>query len=801
MPDVSLRVPGAPGALIRALTSCSWHVERVVLYLGCSLLMVLTPHDRAQAQDAPDSATVFRSVVASYQGYLALWRSAWVRSENDREHVWVVRRWDRGTRKDGTVVFTWNIYVRPFTDTLDFIEGFPIRRRRQTQCRASVDRETPSRSGDFPSAAVGSGWSIRSQVSLFGVCPTWYLGPGRMPPWDERLGIDFSIEEEFRPIVREKRAELITSLRRGVERFPSNDWLNGQLVRVLVDQNEFSDALTAAEECAGAAWWCAMLRGYVLASHANTEAAVRENQQGRNARRIADLLRDAEFNYRSGLSAAPAVHRCALSGVAELLEPEVRMRYNKLNCSERDSINNRLWWLSAPLWSDGSNDRFVEHMTRRMLLQLRSAIEEDERFSWIVAQGNDARAEMVIRYGWPAYTYWRGPTWDSIYTQILVSPEDKSVKSSPGNAPYVSYEYGAGRTHTLPNRSVFEDALAATLNHWQLSAPPGGDTAAAMKVVHAFPRGFELGEIAPEVAASYQQYHAYYGVEHPQYVRNTLWWPVEHYASPLGLVQFSEPQVAWLRRQDSAIAAVALLPDSASVKRPHGASLSNVALVVTTHPDSILVPLRVNGTVGTPLRFQANVAPRPALLGVELAATDNAPAARTRLGITPPEALSAMTAAMRDISAPVILDLDGIDEAPPVETDKALSLMNATASAPQGSAIGIYWETYGFEPNDSVQLSVRVRRYTPPSAARRVAMALRMASDQNTPVEISWAESGSSGGARMVIEGPVPVIGRSLRLDLAGLPKGEYEVAVAVSGMAIRGGTGKAEKRTVLTIR
>lgn len=80
------------------------------------------------------------------------------------------------------------------------------------------------------------------------------------------------------------------------------------------------------------------------------------------------------------------------------------------------------------------------------------------------------------------------------------------------------------------------------------------------------------------------------------------------------------------------------------------------------------------------------------------------------------------------------------------------------------------------------------------------ATVLGMASNQNTPLEISWADSGGNSGRRIAIDGPVPVIGRSIRLDLAGHPKGEYEVASCSDCKVEREGTGKAGKRVLLTI-
>ena len=89
----------------------------------------------------------------------------------------------------------------------------------------------------------------------------------------------------------------------------------------------------------------------------------------------------------------------------------------------------------------------------------------------------------------------------------------------------------------------------------------------------------------------------------------------------------------------------------------------------------------------------------------------------------------------------------------------------------------MYWETYGFAPSDTVEFSVWVERYTPQGIARRFTNSLHITQDLNTPVVVTWQETE---GARRFhyLPGAVPVIGRSVVVDVSALPAGNYWLSV-----------------------
>jgi hypothetical protein len=106
--------------------------------------------------------------------------------------------------------------------------------------------------------------------------------------------------------------------------------------------------------------------------------------------------------------------------------------------------------------------------------------------------------------------------------------------------------------------------------------------------------------------------------------------------------------------------------------------------------------------------------------------------------------------------------------------------MVGTSLVSKAGKLGVYWETYGFAPSDSIEVAVWIERHTPQGLARRFGIALRIATDLNTPVAMGWQEPQTSGNRTMVPSGPVQIIGHSVVLDTSKLPPGNYWLDVAV---------------------
>jgi hypothetical protein len=97
----------------------------------------------------------------------------------------------------------------------------------------------------------------------------------------------------------------------------------------------------------------------------------------------------------------------------------------------------------------------------------------------------------------------------------------------------------------------------------------------------------------------------------------------------------------------------------------------------------------------------------------------------------------------------------------------------------RGPKVGVYWETYGYAPGDSVDVAVVISRHETLSKMRRLGMALRVAHDINGSVAVRWGEP-QSGHSSWDIPGIVPIQARSVRVDLSRLEPGHYTVQIVV---------------------
>jgi hypothetical protein len=726
------------------------------------LLALAVPHQRLPAQVVA-SDSLLTEIRSAQAAFFSTWRSHWLVSQAEHHSLSIqaAQRIVRITRPDGHVDLVTNRIVTHYT-LEPIAQRYPVRRLTNIACGNGPEPRDYGylrpfmRSGRWPSEPWGSGWSIHSGVASFRICPTWYLGPESLPPWDERLGLDAALGAAHVDSVRRARAQFIDVLQRSLHVEPANKWLRGQLVRMLVDQRALPAADSVASDCTSDGWWCGLLRGYVASASPDPAAA--------------------EQFYRSALRAMPAANQCALSGLAELLDPDTREWYDTLSCAQRDSVNRVAWWLSDPLWIDGSNDRFAEHYTRRMLLELKLAASHDERFDWRPESGNDARAEMVLRYGWPAYVFWAGPLIDSSMSSQLRRQHTPALP----NPPYVSYEYGGGRLHVFPAGNVLRSPLTAEAGDWSLRAPPGGDTVIHWVLPENYQQYDNEGELRRKTLLSNKAY-GHWLATYSRYVRETLWWPFEHYASSQPIMQLPTPDVAFLRRHTHAVLATALRLD---VPGPRKAPVvEGVTLVVSPSPDSMMIGAVADARPGDVVRLHASIPTQRALLGIEYAQSRSGDAAgRTRFAIAPPPALSAMRPGEYALSDIILLTPSSSGRELPGNLDTLLALMAPSPLVDRGTGIGLYWESYGFAPQDSLTIEVRVRRTSADGFLNRVGQAMGVAGDRNTPIGIRWKEEQRAVGAVVVDDGPVPIVGRRLLLALDRAARGQYTIEISVTG-------------------
>ena len=209
--------------------------------------------------------------------------------------------------------------------------------------------------------------------------PRFYIGTadhclvvGRFCEWHPNLR-DYVVPEEGKDI-RKARAELLRDLEKAQAALPGDDWIMGQRIRYLTESHDTS-AVSVARSCRATRWWCDALLGLAL------------HIQG-------DYLA-SDSAYARALEGMPSPMRCHWLNLAPLLDDDIRGTYRKLTCSQRETMDARIWWVADPLYMMPGNERRTEHFSRVLHTALQSASANTYGSSW----GGDL-AELILRFGW-----------------------------------------------------------------------------------------------------------------------------------------------------------------------------------------------------------------------------------------------------------------------------------------------------------------------------------------------------------------------------------------------------------------
>ena len=409
-------------------------------------------------------------------------------------------------------------------------------------------------------------------------------------------------------------------------------------------------AVDLAMECAAMDWWCDLLRGL--------------------AHQRRDMPAEAEAYFRAGLAAADPELACRLTGVGELLTPRDRSGYDDLDCSARVGFEARFWWLADPMFSMPGNDRWAEHVHRRLELVLHEPI------LWVGAVQHEGWHEvMVVRRGQVDSWSWTNENRANGWT----SKRAARYRFTPANA--------------------LADGLQAL--RYELDADLSDE-------------GYTPTTFGPVV-------------ELPA-------------------------QFARFRQSDSLVVAAAT--DLEGV--PLGPS--RTVLVASDGPDSWQAVLGPVSGRARPV-FAATLDAEPVVISVE-AIDDYRAAGRARRGFLPlpTEGLVASDA--------LLLDASGAEL--PASRGEALALMFGKTTLPPVDEVSVYWEIYGVEEGQPLQIAVSL-----PGGERglltRMLRRIGIRADAGA-TEVAWTEPATASVHPM-----------ALSLDVSNLEAGDYELRIGVT--------------------
>ncbi|MBC8088206.1 MAG: hypothetical protein H7Z40_13140, partial [Phycisphaerae bacterium] len=202
---------------------------------------------------------------------------------------------------------------------------------------------------------------IPALLTTFAVCPTWSLADEPTFP-DEDGNLDAAILPSRRTAVATARAKFLQVIERYARANPGDNFIAGQQVRFLLDQQLDDSAYAVTRACTADGWWCLTLQAYT------------EFQTGRRLQAGATFLR--------ARGAMTPHERCVWEDV-NLLSPQDFFQANsESECYGRDLLNKRYWWLADPMWSVAGNERRVEHDARMVHIRLQSGFGNDGRSHW-----------------------------------------------------------------------------------------------------------------------------------------------------------------------------------------------------------------------------------------------------------------------------------------------------------------------------------------------------------------------------------------------------------------------------------
>lgn len=727
----------------------------VVLIPGASTAQnTLAPAGRVVGDD---TAIVHRQLRKSIEKFQNTWRSAWLKEEHKR-HPDINLTDIRGyaVRSDGLIEDPiWfgdraggnmTTDLRRYLAVLCNIDSPTDRQIEYIKSRKRLDIGSPSIfkapsiestnqigivtknvTGMEGQVNIVTSRLIQAKPNFGGVCPSWIPPEARVPP-DEGEAIDLALSPKGREPLRQQRETLIGELAVAQAKYPSDAWIAGQHLRFVIDQRDPARSVKLAAECRAAVEWCARLMGLAQQQAANVPAA-------EYAFRLADSLATLQ------------------RGAQECVEPETwvplpreyRDEAQRGTCAQQRAFVARMWWLADPMWSVPGNERFVEHESRRISGTLRSVMDRDERYIWEKTGGGVALREMLIRYGWPGYTYHPG---FKLEAEISKVREEKARYVMP---PYTAKEYSPDRTSLIPS-------LDGIINPFQLRDAD-----------------YDLSVEAASDADG--------------------WWPTEHMMLQKKLKLLASGQHGQWRR-DSVVLFGLVVDRAISGLDTAVVGPSTSALMGSSGPSDLRPLAGAMINKDETLRMFARIPSVPIVLSAEVQARSiREPARRLRFGLTPVPTLRDMKEDDVAISDPVFMRVPTRGGELPNTIATVEPRIAGTLRFARAEPLALFWESYGFSPDDSSRFELRVNRADEVNVARRVGSALGLVSALRDSVSIKWSEPDARNGASVVTATSKTIIGRSVALDLSGLPAGTYVVSIVMrSGASVARG----ERRFVL---
>lgn len=428
---------------------------------------------------------------------------------------------------------------------------------------------------------------------------------------------------------------------------------------------------------------------------------------------------EAQDEFRKGLAGAPISDRCEWEDATWLLGrwdpvssqqtlrpgllPEGHLQTRDWPCLDRLDASRILWWLSDPLYSSEGNERWVEHIARSLMLRFQRQMWEARRMP------TDSFQWLPIREA----LRWRRGTWDSY--------------RKPYQTGYAFWTGEAGaRYHFVPDvepsvlRPDLDSLLPRDLTDARVGAP--------------------VEEPDP-------------GFPDPEKIRWRLMGDIwdEGFSPPFGPIVPLPVQIARFRRGDSLlVAAAGALGGTELEGRPE----ATAHLILTDGPDRFPLHLRAPANRRTVV-FLGTAPMAPYVAGFEVQGARGIGWHRQTLRSLNP-------------SEPGISDLLLYRPSPRLAADSlmaAVALMAGTHEVPVDSRLGVFWEIYGVEGSQTLEMELALEGDGGGVIDAITGLLPGMEQERRAPVH--WSEPAGPGTKS-----------GSLVLNLRGVDPGRYTLVL-----------------------
>lgn len=197
---------------------------------------------------------------------------------------------------------------------------------------------------------------------------------GRFCHWND--GDDDWVPPEEHEDITAGRIELLDILDRTGDSIAGDAWVIGMEVHYRIETGSFGEALTIVNNCTADVWWCDALLGYTLHSLGRFD--------------------EADSAFQSSLENMTYGQRCDWNDISKLLEDNLRSEYDDMRCSQRTRMHAAIWDLADPMYLVPGNDRFTEHMSRLVVIELMKSATTPYGIPW-----REDLSEITVRFGWP----------------------------------------------------------------------------------------------------------------------------------------------------------------------------------------------------------------------------------------------------------------------------------------------------------------------------------------------------------------------------------------------------------------